>query len=69
MHIPELSSAAWRKSSRSGGNGNCIEVANLTTAIAIRDSKDPGGPTLTLPASAFATLITRLKHGDPLARP
>jgi hypothetical protein len=37
----------WRTSSHSGSNGgNCIEVAATADAIAVRDSKDPQGPTL-----------------------
>lgn len=35
----------WKKSSFTG-NENCVEVAHLGTAIAVRDSKDPGGPVL-----------------------
>lgn len=30
----------WRTSSRSGGEGNCVEVAGLADAIGVRDSKD-----------------------------
>jgi len=46
----ELSSADWRKSSYSGGNGGgCVEVArNLPGIVAVHDSKDPGGPALAL---------------------
>ncbi|OLF05316.1 hypothetical protein BLA60_36400 [Actinophytocola xinjiangensis] len=33
----------WRKSTRSQNTTNCVEVSNLG---AIRDSKNPGGPTL-----------------------
>jgi uncharacterized protein DUF397 len=41
---PDLSAAVWRKSSYSGGNGGaCVELANIG---AIRDSKNPAGPTL-----------------------
>lgn len=37
--IPDLSTAAWRKSSRSGGEGgNCVELAYLG---GVRDSKNP----------------------------
>ncbi|MEU1123953.1 DUF397 domain-containing protein [Streptomyces sp. NPDC005899] len=48
----------WRKSSYSGSDGgNCIEVAAHPTAIHVRDTKDPEGPTFAVaPAtwSAFA---------------
>jgi hypothetical protein len=48
MAAPDLSCAAWRKSTRSGGTGgNCVEVAtNLPGVVTIRDSKNPDGPRL-----------------------
>jgi hypothetical protein len=36
----DLSQAVWRKSSYSGGNGSCVEVADLGEQVAVRDSKD-----------------------------
>jgi Domain of unknown function (DUF397) len=40
----------WRKSSRSGGANNaaCVEVAAAGSGFQVRDSKDPGGETLTI---------------------
>jgi hypothetical protein len=51
MRTPDLSTARWRKSSRSNGAGNsaCVEIAMLADRTAIRDSKNPNGPVLLLP--------------------
>lgn len=29
----------WRTSTYSGGNGDCVEVAGIPTAVLVRDSK------------------------------
>ncbi|HEX6525662.1 MAG TPA: DUF397 domain-containing protein [Streptosporangiaceae bacterium] len=52
----------WRKSSYSGGSGaECIEVASLRSAVAVRDSKDRQGATLTLSAPAWRAFINEMK--------
>lgn len=42
-----LGSATWHKSTYSGTNGAYVEVArHVPGVVAVRDSKDPGGPAL-----------------------
>ncbi|SCG76610.1 DUF397 domain-containing protein [Micromonospora coxensis] len=67
--MTDLSGAVWRKSTRSGGNGGeCVEVAtNLPGIVAVRDSKDPDGPTLTLHPQAWTAFVNGTKH-DAAAR-
>lgn len=48
----------WRKSSRSSNASNCVEVA-LSPAPAVRDSKNPAGPILAFPVSAWMTFLRR----------
>ncbi len=37
----------WRKSTRSGDNGQCVEVRRVNDTVQVRDSKDQIGPVLT----------------------
>lgn len=60
----DLTGARWRKSSYSGDTGGeCVEVADLTGHIAIRDSKNPAGGTVGVTADAF-THFLRAAAGD-----
>jgi len=61
----DLSRAAWQKSSYSGSNGGqCVEVArNLPGVVAVRDSKDPGGPSLIVTAGEWRAFLDRVRRG------
>ena len=58
MNIHE---AVWKKSSRSGSQGNCVEVAtNLPGLVAVRDSKHQEGPTLIFTPDDWKAFLTQL---------
>ena len=60
--MTDLTRAAWRKSTYSGGQGGeCVEVADGLSVIPVRDSKDPEGPALTFNPAAWTAFITDLK--------
>ena len=52
----------WRKSSYSGANGACVEVAHLPEAIAVRDSQDPTGPKLIFTRQAWTAFLEGAKR-------
>ncbi|MFF5173081.1 DUF397 domain-containing protein [Micromonospora sp. NPDC000089] len=53
----DLTGAAWRTSSRSIGNGNCVEVAAIDRAVAVRDSKDRAGGALVFSPAAWRSFV------------
>ncbi|WP_306189327.1 MULTISPECIES: DUF397 domain-containing protein [unclassified Streptomyces] len=61
-----LGPLVWRKSSYSSDQGgNCVEIAETPCAtVAIRDSKIPTGPVLTLRPEAFTSFVTWASTAD-----
>ena len=55
----------WRKSSYSGGQGACVEARQTGRGVAVRDSKDPDGPTLAVGRAAWRSFIQSVKHQRP----
>lgn len=62
----DMTGAVWRKASYSGGNGgNCVEVAtNLPGIVAVRDSKDKGGPVLVFGRAEWAAFTAGITAGE-----
>ncbi|MCE6994690.1 DUF397 domain-containing protein [Saccharothrix sp. S26] len=60
MRHADLAGATWRKSSFSS-SGECVEVAPAGEGFAMRDSKNPAGPTLSFPAGEWRQFLAGLK--------
>lgn len=53
----------FKKSTRSGSNGQCVEVRADGDRVQVRDSKDPEGGILDVDPTAWRTLISELRAG------
>ncbi|MCA1655996.1 MAG: DUF397 domain-containing protein [Pseudonocardiaceae bacterium] len=73
MATPNPSELRWRRSSRSGNQGQCVEIASLPTTAMIRDSKNVGGvagedggwPLAAMSAISFVIVVERPRLGGP----
>ncbi|TDB71847.1 DUF397 domain-containing protein [Micromonospora sp. KC721] len=61
----DVAGADWRTSTRSIGNGNCVEVAAVGAGVAVRDSKNRPGPVLVFPASAWTAFVAGVEAVRP----
>jgi hypothetical protein len=60
-----LDNAEWQKSSRSGPySDNCVEIAFVDGAIAMRDSKHPTGPVLLFTPAEWDAFVEGAKDGE-----
>jgi hypothetical protein len=55
---------AWRTSTYSGQNGNCLQVTALSPAVKVRDSKNPGGHHLAFPPATWRAFTRRIRAAD-----
>ena len=61
--LPTSSALSWRKSIRSGGGVDCVEVADLPTGTAVRDSKNPTGPMLAFSREEWRAFADQVRSG------
>jgi len=59
----DLGDVVWRKSSFSGTQSDCVEMAWSQAVLAVRDSKNTDGPVLLFPRSSVAALVDGLAAG------
>jgi len=66
MPCGQLPAVTWRKSRRSNPSGNCVEIARLPAGggVAVRNSRDPEGPTLIYTLDEMAAFLAGARDGD-----
>lgn len=54
----------WRKSTRSGDSGQCVEVRAIDGSVDLRDSKNPTGPTLRFTPAEWNTFTSGVRQAE-----
>ena len=61
----DFARVTWKKSTRSNGSGDCVEMARLLDGmVGVRDSKNPAGAVLAVSGTAWSTFLMALKAGE-----
>jgi len=66
MPTEQLPAVSWQRSRRSNASGSCVELAELPggEGIAIRNSRDPGGPALIYTSEEIVAFVLGVRDGD-----
>ncbi|HEY7276338.1 MAG TPA: DUF397 domain-containing protein [Trebonia sp.] len=63
--VDGVGSSDWRKSTRSIGNGQCVEAAKMADGrLAMRDSTDKAGPVILQSPGEWLNFLRAIKVGD-----
>lgn len=54
----------WRKSTRSNGSGNCVEMADFGGRVGVRDSKNVAAGVLVFAPVQWSTFVASIKGGQ-----
>ncbi|MCX5556662.1 DUF397 domain-containing protein [Streptomyces sp. NBC_00038] len=69
MRNEDSSGFTWRKSSYSGADGQCVEVAFVGGAVIIRDSGKPFESYIAFPGWHWQAFVTAFADSDRLVGP
>jgi hypothetical protein len=58
----------WRKATYSATNGNCVEVADATGGVLVRDTTDRTGAMLAVSADAWRRFTATIKLAESATR-
>jgi hypothetical protein len=61
---PDLTNVTWCKSTRSVGDGHCVEVGHYGDGIAVRNSNDPAAGALIFTGPEFTAFIDGVHDGE-----
>lgn len=62
--VTSFDAATWIKSTRSAGNGACVEIARAGSLVGVRDSKYPDGPILVFTPDEWSAFVEGIADGE-----
>ena len=62
MTVSDLGGAVWRKSTRSGGGNDCVELVVGRSGAAVRDSKNVGAGHLVFDGPGWTAFLGVVKE-------
>jgi len=58
------STIIWRKSSASGADSGCVEVAKSGSSVLVRDTANRSGAVLAVTCAQWLGLLRRIRNGE-----